>query len=92
LPTYDYRCESCGHRYEKRESFSAPSRQKCPKCGKPASRILHAPPVVFKGGGFYKTDSRSGITTKSDDGDAPPASSDDSGSSDSSTTEAAAAG
>jgi putative FmdB family regulatory protein len=58
LPTYAYRCESCGHQYEKRESFSAPARQKCPSCGKPSQRVLFAPPIVFKGSGFYKTDSR----------------------------------
>jgi len=58
LPTYAYRCESCGNHYEKRESFSAPARQKCPACGKQAQRVLFAPPIVFKGSGFYKTDSR----------------------------------
>jgi len=58
LPTYAYRCESCGNQYEKRESFSAPARQKCPDCGKQAQRVLFAPPIVFKGSGFYKTDSR----------------------------------
>lgn len=58
MPTYAYRCESCGNEYEKRESFSAPARQKCPNCGKNAQRVLFAPPIVFKGSGFYKTDSR----------------------------------
>jgi putative FmdB family regulatory protein len=57
LPTYEYRCAS-GHQYEKREGFDAPSKQKCRVCGKGATRVLHAPPVVFKGSGFYKTDSR----------------------------------
>ena len=58
MPTYEYACEGCGSRYEKRESFSAPARQKCPACGKRANRVLQAPPIVFKGSGFYKTDSR----------------------------------
>jgi putative FmdB family regulatory protein len=58
LPTYAYRCESCGNQYEKREGFSAPARQKCPNCGKQAQRVLFAPPIVFKGSGFYVTDSR----------------------------------
>ncbi|MEX2224968.1 MAG: FmdB family zinc ribbon protein [Dehalococcoidia bacterium] len=58
MPTYAYLCESCGDQYEKRETFSAPARQKCPKCGKAAQRVLFAPPIVFKGSGFYKTDSR----------------------------------
>jgi len=59
LPTYAYRCESCGTEYEKREGFSAPARQKCPRCGNAANRVLFAPPIVFKGSGFYSTDSRS---------------------------------
>jgi putative FmdB family regulatory protein len=58
VPTYEYACEGCGNRYEKREGFDAPARQKCPKCKKAAQRVLFAPPVVFKGSGFYKTDSR----------------------------------
>jgi putative FmdB family regulatory protein len=58
LPTYEYACESCGNRYEKREGFDAKPRQKCPKCGKMARRLLSTPAVVFKGSGFYKTDSR----------------------------------
>ena len=58
MPTYEYRC-SAGHQYEKREGFDAPAKQKCEKCGKAASRMIFAPPIVFKGNGFYKTDSRS---------------------------------
>jgi putative FmdB family regulatory protein len=58
VPTYEYACESCGKRYEKREGFDAPARQKCQFCGKKAQRVLFAPPVVFKGSGFYKTDNR----------------------------------
>ena len=70
MPTYEYLCESCGNRYEKREGFDAPARQKCPSCGKRAQRVLQAPPIVFKGSGFYKTDSR-GTSSASTDGPAP---------------------
>jgi putative FmdB family regulatory protein len=67
MPTYEYECES-GHRYEKREGFDAPSKQKCPTCKKLARRVIHAPPIVFKGSGFYATDSRgSSATAKSED-------------------------
>ena len=66
MPTYEYACESCNKRYEKREGFDAPARQKCQHCGKPARRVLHAPPVVFKGSGFYKTDSRSTSSASAD--------------------------
>lgn len=66
MPTYEYACESCGNRYEKREGFDALARQKCPKCKKTAQRVLFAPPVVFKGSGFYKTDSRGSSPVSSD--------------------------
>ena len=58
MPTYDYRCDE-GHRYDKREPFGSPSEQPCDECGRTARRVIHAPPVVFKGSGWYKTDSRS---------------------------------
>jgi putative FmdB family regulatory protein len=60
VPTYEYKCTSCENRYETKEGFDAPSRQACPKCGAIAKRILFAPPIVFKGSGFYITDSRKG--------------------------------
>ncbi len=58
MPTYVYACQSCGARYEKREGFDAKPRQRCQACGKTANRVIHAPPIVFKGSGFYSTDSR----------------------------------
>jgi len=96
VPTYEYACESCGKRYEKREGFDAPPRQKCQHCGKTARRVLHAPPIVFKGSGFYKTDNRgtSRAATDSGSGASTSNSASDSApdSSDAATTETAAAG
>jgi putative FmdB family regulatory protein len=60
VPLYDYKCTSCGNHYEQREGFDAPARQPCPKCGAEAKRVLHPPPIVFKGSGFYITDSKKG--------------------------------
>ena len=60
MPLYDYKCSSCGNHYEQREGFDAPARQPCPKCGNEAKRVLHPPPIVFKGSGFYITDSKKG--------------------------------
>jgi putative FmdB family regulatory protein len=60
VPTYEYRCISCGHQYEMRQSFDAEPRQECPQCGNVAKRLLFAPPIVFKGSGFYVTDSKKG--------------------------------
>lgn len=58
MPTYEYRCADCKNQYETREGFDAPSRQPCPRCGGNAKRIFSAPPIVFKGSGWYITDSR----------------------------------
>lgn len=58
MPRYDYRCSACGHQYEKREGFSAPSVQQCPVCQGEARRLLTPPAIVFKGSGWYITDSR----------------------------------
>jgi putative FmdB family regulatory protein len=58
LPVYEYRCVECGHCYERREGFDAPSLQVCPQCSGAARRVLHPAPIVFKGSGFYSTDHR----------------------------------
>lgn len=73
MPTYEYACEACGNRYEKREGFDAKPRQKCPACGKMAQRVLFAPPIVFKGSGFYKTDARGSDTSGDTSSSAPAA-------------------
>lgn len=58
MPKYDYRCSACGDVYEKREGFDAPAVQECPRCGGQARRVLTPPAIVFKGSGWYITDSR----------------------------------
>ena len=58
MPTYEYRCTSCGHRYETREGFDAPAVQRCPNCREESRRVLHAPSILFKASGFYVTDNR----------------------------------
>ena len=60
MPKYDYRCGDCGHVYEKREGFDAPSVQACPQCAGTARRVLTPPAIVFKGSGWYVTDHRKG--------------------------------
>ncbi len=61
MPTYDYQCDACEHRFELFQSITAPPAKKCPECGKNKLRRLIGPgaAIVFKGKGFYTTDYRS---------------------------------
>src|SRR4051794_5155007 len=61
MPTYEYQCENCGHRFEKFQSIKAPAIRKCPECGKnTVKRLLGTGAgIIFKGSGFYTTDYRS---------------------------------
>jgi putative FmdB family regulatory protein len=56
LPLYEYKCQKCGHRFEKIESHTASITKKCPKCGARAERQQSAPAIQFKGSGWYVTD------------------------------------
>jgi putative FmdB family regulatory protein len=58
VPTYEYECGDCQHRFERRQSFDAEPVAMCPECGGKARRVIHSIPVIFKGSGFYITDSR----------------------------------
>ena len=58
VPIYDYRCDHCGHVFSAVQSFSDAPVEKCPNCGKKPRRLLSTPAIVFKGSGWYKTDSR----------------------------------
>jgi len=61
MPTYDYRCDACGHKFEELQSFSAAPLKTCLKCGADQLRRLFGTgaAILFKGGGFYETDYRS---------------------------------
>ncbi len=60
MPTYDYACNNCGHRFEKFQSFSENNLTICPECGVEALRKVFSPSgIVFKGSGWYINDSRS---------------------------------
>ena len=61
MPTYDYRCTACGHRFDELQSFSEAALKKCPKCKKKKlERLIGAgAAIIFKGSGFYQTDYRS---------------------------------
>ena len=57
MPTYEYECRKCGHRFEKFQSILAPPVKTCPKCrGKVARLLSGGAGIIFKGSGFYQTD------------------------------------
>jgi putative FmdB family regulatory protein len=88
LPTYEYRCESCGHELEVFQNISEAPKRKCPKCKKQRlkRKIGGGAGFLFKGSGFYLTDYRSDSYKKAAESDAKPP---DSTSSDSKPSEAA---
>jgi len=60
VPTYQYACTECGHAFEQVQSFSDDALTECPACSGRLRKVFNAVGVVFKGSGFYRTDSRSG--------------------------------
>ena len=58
MPTYQYRCTECGHDLEAAQKFSDAALTECPSCHGQLRKIYNAVGVVFKGSGFYRTDSR----------------------------------
>ena len=59
MPTYDYQCRNCGNTIEVIHPMTEEGPSTCEVCGGPLRRILHPAGIIFKGSGFYKTDSRS---------------------------------
>lgn len=56
MPTYEYECESCHHRFDVKQGFHDKPGAACPQCKKKSRRIFHPSPIIFKGSGFYVTD------------------------------------
>lgn len=60
MPTYEYECQRCGHKFELFQGISETPRKRCPKCRGKVKRLLGTGAgVIFKGSGFYSTDYRS---------------------------------
>lgn len=62
MPTYGYRCTACGHEFDIWQRMSDEPVAACPECGAAGRRLIFPAGIVFKGSGFYKTDSRSSTT------------------------------
>jgi putative FmdB family regulatory protein len=65
MPTYEYRCKSCGHEFEEFQTMSSDPLTMCPKCAKPTLKRLMSSGVglIFKGSGFYLTDYKKSNTS-----------------------------
>lgn len=59
MPTYEYRCRTCGHRFDIQQSISDDSLTECPECAGDLRKVFHPVGIAFKGQGFYKNDARS---------------------------------
>lgn len=103
MPTYAYRCTECGHAFDVYQSFTDAPLTECPECRGVVRKVLSPVGVVFKGSGFYRTDSRSGgssgtgksessTTKKSDGGSGDTSSSSSSSSKDSASPKASSTG
>src|SRR6266850_1403674 len=93
MPTYEYKCEACGHKFEKFQSIKSGPIRKCPNCGKNKVRrlISTGAGLIFKGSGFYITDYRSESykeKAKSESGDKPDTAKTETAKSDSSKSDA----
>lgn len=64
MPIYEYACTACGERTEAKQSFDDPPLETCPACGGKLRKLYSPVGIVFKGSGFYATDSK-GSTNKS---------------------------
>jgi putative FmdB family regulatory protein len=58
LPTYQYACTECGHGFEAVQSFTDDALTECPQCAGRLRKVFNSVGIVFKGSGFYRTDSR----------------------------------
>ena len=82
MPTYEYACRECGHRFDTVQSFTDDPLTVCPSCGGELRKVFSAAGIIFKGSGYYVTDSRAAAASagngakKGDSADTPGSSSD----------------
>jgi putative FmdB family regulatory protein len=59
MPTYGYRCRSCGNEFEVLQKISDPPLKTCPKCAGKLDKMVYAAGIIYKGSGYYNTDYKS---------------------------------
>lgn len=65
MPTYAYRCKSCGYRFERHQTFAERPLKVCPRCHKRTlQKVIPLVRIAFKGSGFYSTDHKAGASKK----------------------------
>ena len=64
MPTYSYACTACEHHFDTVQKFTDQSLTDCPECSGPLRKLFSSVGIVFKGSGFYRTDSRSSNSDK----------------------------
>lgn len=65
MPTYEYACKKCGERFDVVQSFKDKSLRTHPGCGGDVQKVFHPAGIIFKGSGFYVTDSKSSSSKSS---------------------------
>ena len=88
MPTYSYACTECDNRFDAVQSFTDDALTTCPKCSGRLRKLFNSVGVVFKGPGFYRTDSRLPSGKGSSGGDKPASGGDSSGGSETSSSSA----
>jgi len=64
VPIYEYECDICRCRFERRQKFDEEPVSMCPECEGKARRVIRSVPIIFKGSGFYTTDNRKSKVTE----------------------------
>ncbi len=82
MPVYEYACTACGERTEARQTFDDPPLEECPQCGGRLRKLYSPVGIVFKGSGFYSTDTKKKSSTAKTDTKSEPPKSDKSDKSD----------
>ncbi len=64
MPLYEYQCQKCGLRFERRQGFNEAPVSECPECNGQVQRLIQPVGIIFKGSGFYVTDNRAKSSTR----------------------------